>query len=421
MPPRKIVAAASGNVLEWYDFTIYGFLAPVIGRVFFPETDHVAAILSAFAVLAVGYGVRPIGSILFGHIGDRLGRKPTLIITVLIMGLGSLAIALLPDYEQIGITAAILLVAIRICQGIAVAGEYPASGVFIVEQADPTRRALTGSWVAVAMIIGCVLGAFVPAVITSLLSDAQMQSWGWRLPFLFGSCVAFFSLFMRRTLNESDAMKDVDKGGTSPVIKALQNHWRVIAQMVILLIPPGIVYMLIFVYAASYLTDEMHVSSARALDITSFNLFAMAAVLPLFGWLADRLGIRSVFLAGALATGLLALPLWSMMYSESLSVVFLGQLLFSLISGVGWALSITVLTMMAPPTLRCSSVAMGYNLCMAVFGGTTPVLATYLVTMTHDTYAPVYYLMLGVLVSIPVIWRMSKLFAAANRQLQQSR
>ncbi len=414
MTPRSILAAASGNVLEWYDFTVYGFLAPVIGRVFFPEASHFAATLSAFAVLAVGYGVRPIGSIVFGHIGDRFGRKPTLIITVLIMGAGSLAIAVLPSYEQIGIAAAVLLVAIRILQGIAVAGEYPCSGVYIVEQADPKHRALTGSWVAVAMMLGCVLGASVPALVTSLLSETQMSTWGWRVPFLVGSCVALLSVVMRRHLKESAAMEGVERMGPSPVYQTLRKHWRLVAQMVVLLIPPGILYMLIFVYAASYLTDQMHVSSARALDITSFNLFAMAAVLPFYGWLADRLGLRWTYLAGAVATGLFAVPLWSLMYSDSLAIVFVGQFMFSLISGVAWALAITALTMMSPPKLRCSSVAMGYNLSMAVFGGTTPMLATYLVNRTADDYAPVYYLMIGVLISIPMIWRLPRLFAAAR-------
>ncbi|MCP4381639.1 MAG: MHS family MFS transporter [Hyphomicrobiales bacterium] len=415
MKPRSIVAAASGNVLEWYDFTVYGFLAPVIGRVFFPETSHFAAILSAFAVLAVGYGVRPIGSIIFGHIGDRLGRKPTLIMTVLIMGAGSLGIALLPSYQQIGIAAAVLLVAIRIIQGIAIAGEYPASGVYIVEQADPKRRALTGSWVAVAMILGCVLGASVPALIATLLTEAQMASWGWRVAFLFGTGVAIFSVFMRRHLKESAAMDGVERTGPSPVSQTLRNHWRLLIQMVVLLIPPAILYMLIFVYAASHLTDKMHVSSARALDITSFNLLAMAAILPFYGWLADRLGLRWTYLLGAAATGVFAVPLWTMMFSENLTVVFLGQFLFSLISGVAWALSITVLTMMSPPRLRCSSVAMGYNLSMATFGGATPFLATYLVSRTGDDFTPVYYLMIGVLISLPVIWRLPKLFARAEK------
>ena len=159
----------------------------------------------------------------------------------------------------------------------------------------------------------------------------------------------------------------------------------------------------------------MHISSARALDITSFNLFAMAAILPFYGWIADRLGLRWTYLAGAAATGILAVPLWTLMYSDSLAIVFLGQFVFSLISGVAWALGITVLTIIAPPKLRCSSVAMSYNLAMAVFGGTTPMLATYLVNRTADDYAPVYYLMIGVVISIPVIWRLPKLFAAARQ------
>ena len=175
--------------------------------------------------------------------------------------------------------------------------------------------------------------------------------------------------------------------------------------------------MLIFVYAASYLTDQMHVSSARALDITSFNLFAMAVVLPLYGWLGDRFGLRAIYMAGVLATGILAIPLWSLMYSESLVAVFIGQFLFSLIAGVAWALAITILTMMAPPHLRCSSVAMGYNICMAAFGGTTPFVATYLVKLTADSYAPVYYLMAGVVVSLPVIWRLPRLFEAARKAI----
>ena len=163
LTPRTVVAASSGNVLEWYDFTVYGFLAPTIATHFFPSEDRLAGILSAFAVLAVGYAARPVGSVIFGHIGDRIGRKPALILSVLLMGAGSLAIAILPGYEQIGIAAALLLVAIRIIQGISVAGEYTASGVLLVEQAAPGHRARAGAWIAFAMMWGCVLGSAVPA------------------------------------------------------------------------------------------------------------------------------------------------------------------------------------------------------------------------------------------------------------------
>ena len=162
MTPRAVIAATSGNVLEWYDFTVYGFLAPTLGRIFFPSEDHFASLLSAFAVLAVGYAARPIGSVIYGHIGDHFGRKPALISSVTLMGVGSILIGLLPTHAAIGVTASVLLVVIRVIQGISVAGEYTASGVLIVEEARRESRGFVGSWIACAMMLGCVLGSGVP-------------------------------------------------------------------------------------------------------------------------------------------------------------------------------------------------------------------------------------------------------------------
>lgn len=419
LSPRSVVAATSGNTLEWYDFTVYGFLAPIMGKVFFPSDDPFAATLSAFAVLAIGYAARAIGSLVFGHIGDRLGRKPALILSVLLMGGGSLAIACLPTYEQIGVSAAVLLVVIRILQGISVAGEYTASGVLIVEQTPLERRAFIGSFVPFAMLMGCVLGSAVPAALSSIFSDDQMAAWGWRLPYLFGAIVALFSAILRRNLSESAAMSEVAQLGASPVIVALTQHWRLIVQMVILLIPTAVIYFMIFVYAASYLTGQMHVSSAKALDITTLNLLVMALAAPIYGWLADRFGLRPVLLAAAIASAVLAAPLWGLMHQTSLMLIYLGQLGLALINGVAWALSVTALTSIAPPGLRVSAVALGYNICMAIFGGTTAIIATYLVARTGDDFAPVYYMIAAALLSIPVIWRLPKLVAAAQTKLSE--
>lgn len=168
----------SGNVLEWFDITVYGFLAPTLGRLFFPFEDPFASLLSAFAVLAIGYAARPVGSVVYGHIGDRIGRKPALISSVILMGIGSVLIGMLPTHAEIGVTASILLVAIRVVQGISVAGEYTASGVLIVDEARQESRGLVGSWIACAMMLGCVLGSGVPALITSFLTDEQISAWG---------------------------------------------------------------------------------------------------------------------------------------------------------------------------------------------------------------------------------------------------
>jgi len=413
LTPKAIVAASSGNVLEWYDFTVYGFLAPTLATLFFPSEDKLASLLSAFAVLAVGYAARPIGSVIFGHIGDRIGRKTALMISVLLMGGGSFAIAALPTYEEIGIAAALLLVAIRVVQGISVAGEYTASGVLLVEQAREGRRAMTGAWVAFAMMWGCVLGSAVPAGFSTVLSTEQMAEWGWRLPFAIGGLVAIFSAILRMSLTETVRAENPDDS-TSPVLQSLRNHKGLIAQMVLLLIPTAVIYFVIYVYAVSYLGSETGFSSSKALDITTINLIAMALFVPVCGMAADRFGLRPVVLAGAIVTLLAAAPCWWLMHRPDTISVFAGQLGLTLSSTAGWALSVSALTMMAPQHLRCSVVALGYNICMAVFGGTTPIVATYLVNRTGDDFAPVYYIIIATLVSIPVIWRLPKLISGAE-------
>ncbi|WP_299472270.1 MFS transporter [uncultured Roseibium sp.] len=413
LTPKAIAAASSGNVLEWYDFTVYGFLAPTLATLFFPSDDKLASLLSAFAVLAVGYAARPLGSVIFGHIGDRIGRKSALMISVLLMGGGSFAIASLPTYEQVGVTAAVLLVAIRVVQGVSVAGEYTASGVLLVEQSGENRRAMTGAWVAFAMMWGCVLGSAVPAGFSSFLSAEQMTDWGWRIPFALGGVVAVFSAILRLSLTETARADDPDED-TSPVWQSLRDHWRLIGQMVLLLIPTAVIYFVIFVYAVSYLSSEAGFSSTKALDITTVNLIVMALFVPVCGWAADRFGLRPVLLVAAIATLVLAAPCWWLMHRPDTASVFLGQFGLTLASTAGWALSVTALTLTAAPHLRCSTVALGYNICMAVFGGTTPILATYLVNRTGDDYAPVYYVILATLISIPVIWRLPDLIKKAG-------
>lgn len=417
LSPRALLIATSGNVLEWYDFTIYAFLAPTLARVFFPAETAASGLLSAFAVLAVGYAARPIGSVIFGHVGDRFGRKPALVVSVLLMGVGSVLIGVLPSYDQAGLPAAVALVCIRIVQGISVAGEYTAAGVLLIEEAPREHRAFVGSWLAFAMLMGCVLGSAVPALIANSLSGPEMLAWGWRVPFLLGGVVAFLGGWFRRELPESSAMEPEGVRPEAPVWRVIVGHGRVVLRMVVLLVPTAVIYFLIFVYAAAYLVDEMEFSAGQALDVTTMNLVVVAVFALWVGRCADRWGPRAMLFAGAAGTLLFGGPLWWLMHQESLALVFLGQLGFSLLNAIGWALSITVLIEMAPPGLRCSAVALGYNACMAIFGGTTPMVATYLVTRSGSDFAPLYYVMLATTISLLVIRDLPRRMAARTGEV----
>jgi len=406
---RKVVAAGSGNVLEWYDFTAYGFLAPIIGSAFFPSDDPVASLLASFGALAAGYAARPFGSIIFGHIGDRIGRKPALLISVVIMGFGALGIGLLPTYAQIGIAGPILLVVLRCVQGISVAGEYANSGVLLTESSQPRQRGLIGSWIVFGMTCGCLLGSGVSALVSNVLGQEAMQEWGWRLPFLFGSVIAIFSVILRVHLTESPVMVARAKAETSPIIVAIRTQWRPMLIIIGLVLPTGIGYFLIFVYAASYLTDQMHFTTAQALDISTVSMVAFAAVAPISGHLSDRFGRKPVMYVTLIGTLLLAWPLWAFMHDQNLTIIFLGQIILAAINGVGWAMTIPMMVEMLPSKVRVSAVAMSYNVCLAVFGGTTPWVATYLVQRTSFDYAPVIYWMAAAVIALVIVLKLPEM------------
>lgn len=405
---KQISAGAIGNTLEWYDFAIYGFLAPIIGKAFFPSEDHLASLLAAYGALAVGYASRPIGSIIFGHIGDRFGRKPALMISVSLMGCATLAIGLLPGHAQIGVAASVLLVVLRCVQGLSVAGEFASSAVLLVEQAPPERRGLVASWVVVGCNAGFLLGSAVAALVSNVVGEEAMAAWGWRLPFLLGAAIAVYAVLLRRNMTESPVMKN-RIATEMPVVEALRGHWRRILRIVCLILPTGVTYFLVFVYAVSYLTDRMHYTTARALDITTLALIVLVAVTPFVGILADRYGRRPVTLFVAIAGFCLTWPLWFAMHQPSLYWILFAQLSFAFINGVGWAMTVPNMVELLPAKIRCSGAGISYNVCLGLFGGITPWLATYLVARTADDNAPVFYVMVIAVISFIAAWRMPEM------------
>ena len=397
---RTIVAGIAGNLMEWYDFAIYGYMVPVISGLFFPSDDPVASTIATFSAFAAGYFARPLGGVIFGHIGDRVGRKAVLTLSVTLMGLSTFLIGILPDASQIGPAAAVLLVLLRILQGLSVGGEYTGSVTFVLEHAPAKHRAFATSWIGVGASLGFLIGSGVGTLVMTIFSEDQLNTWAWRLPFLAGILIAVIGYLIRRHVPEPPAPENKHQLDTHPAIAAFRDEWRNMLRLMGLALAVNSGFYMMFVYATSYLTERMHVSVAKAMDINTINLFFLTALIPFSGWVADRIGRKPVLISGLLGMVLLSWPLFWLMHHTSDVYIFLGQLGFALIFAWIYGVNPAVQGEILPHHVRVSGFSIAYNICLALFGGTTPLIAAYLVERTADDFAPVWYLISLSMVSL---------------------
>ena len=395
---RNVLAGTVGSVLEWYDFALYGYLAPIIGTLFFPADDPVASLLAAFGVFAIGFAARPVGGLIFGLIGDRIGRKPALIISVVMMGVATFAIGVMPDHAQIGASAALVLVILRILEGLSVGGEYTGSIILLAEHAPPERRGYFAVWPELGCLVGFLLGSGIGALTSSALGPERMLAWGWRVPFLLGGVIAVGGIAFRRQMTESPALSRAALRTGVPVV-AVARHWRAILRLIGLMLMQSVGFYLMFIYAASYLTERMHVSTARALDINTLSLLVMLALVVPSASLSDRVGRKPVLQVVAVGMFALAWPLWWLMLEGSFAVILAGQAGFAVLLGLAYGVTPALMSEMLPAEVRCTAVGLGYNLGLGIFGGTAPLIATYLVARTADDFTPAYYVMAMAVVS----------------------
>jgi len=276
-----------GNVLEWYDFAIYGYFATQIGRNFFPHEDAVAQLLSAFGVFAIGYLMRPIGGVIVGHIGDRFGRRAALTFSVTAMAIPTFLIGLLPGYQTIGLLAPIGLTLLRIVQGLSVGGEYTSSMVFLIERAPEGRRGLMGALAASGSALGILLGSAVGAALAASMSTAALDTWGWRIPFLLGLVVGITGYMLRRYVLEAGV---VEKRTRLPIIETLHDHWRAVAGFAGLSVYTAVTFYVGFVYLVSWLQTADGIPPSRSLEINTFGMVMMLPVVITAGWLSDWIG-----------------------------------------------------------------------------------------------------------------------------------
>lgn len=394
---RGVIAGVAGNVLEWYDFALFGFFARQIGTHFFPAHDPTASLIAAFGTFAAGFIMRPAGGALFGWVGDRFGRKQALIWSVMAMAFPSFFIGVLPSTERIGLAAPVLLLVFRLLQGLAVGGEYGASAVFLVEGAEPGRRGWMGSWGPVGAFAGTLLGSAAGAIVNAAMAPEAVMAWGWRVPFILGLGVGLGGLAIRRYYIERVPHQAPSR---SPLGEAFRSHWRTMLHLVALVAGLAVGFYTTFVYAATWLAQVAQVPARIALGINTLAMALSLAVSLATGWLSDRVGRRPVLIAWGAGLALLGYPLMALMARGEVGSIVAGQVGLALLVAAGSGALPATMAELAPWRVRCTVVSVAHNLGMALLGGTTPLVGAWLVGRSGHPLAPAVYLAAAGVVSL---------------------
>ena len=376
---RVLLASAVGSALEWYDFFIYGTAAALVfGELFFPKADPAVGTLLAFASFGVGFVARPFGGMVFGHLGDRIGRKPVLVITLLLVGAGTFFIGLLPTYDAIGVWAPVLLVLLRLVQGFGAGAEYGGAVIIAVEHAPPGQRGFFGSWAAIGVTVGILMANGVFALFSALPRE-EFLSWGWRVPFLLSLILVIVGFFIRARLSETPVFHEIavkNKAARSPVIEALRKHPREFLVVIgARLAENGLGY-LFAVFALSYMTNQLKLPKSMVLQ---GNMLAYAVALigiPFFSILSDRIGRRPVYIGGALFSAAFAFPFFMMINTQTPAIIYFALIL---------AIAVGHAAMFGPQAayfaelfsarLRYSGFAVARELGSVIAGGPAPFIA----------------------------------------------
>ncbi len=403
-PSRRVVTAVSiGTVIEAYDLLLYGYFATIFAQLFFPASDPTAALLNTFAIFAVGFAARPLGGIVFGHVGDRLGRRTALAASILVMAGATLAIGLLPTYRSIGAWAPALLLLCRLLQGFSVGGEFVGGNILILEHASADR---SGRWVSanqVASYAGVAAAATTSLVLAQTMSQAQLVSWGWRLPFFAAVPLALVGLYLRLRIPDSPAFQTVAARRLAfPLGAALRTAKRGMLVYGAWLAMIGLGAYLLLVYMASYLIRVVGMDSAGAFGANLAAVAVLAASAFAGGYLVDRYPPRLVALASAIGVAVTAVPSFLIVQQGSTAAAIVGQALLAACLGVAVTFGATLSVSQFPVEVRYTAVGFSHNVTVTLFGSTAPYVSTWLVDRTDNPIVPAWYLVVVTLVGLAV-------------------
>ncbi|MBK3635188.1 MFS transporter [Streptomyces sp. MBT97] len=399
---RAVGASALGNCMEWFDFGVYSYLAATLGKVFFPGASPAAQVISSFATFAAAFVVRPLGGLVFGPLGDRLGRQKVLATTMIMMAAGTFAIGLIPSYATIGIAAPVLLLLARMVQGFSTGGEYGGATTFVAEYSPDRRRGFLSSWLDFGTFVGYALGSALVTALNLALSDAQMLSWGWRVPFLIAGPLGVIGLYMRLKLEESPAFQQqLDEHEQSLAKESagtefrtiVREHWRALLICMGLVLLYNVTNYMVTGFLPTYQTETLGRSSSSADVLVLVGMVWIVVLITFLGRLSDRVGRRPLYGYAAAGMILLAVPSFALIKADGTWLPILGVLILSTLLACFAAPSAATLPALFPTAVRYAAMGIGFNFAVAAFGGTTPLVTEALVSLTGNDMMPAYYLM----------------------------
>ena len=413
VPRRILLAGAIGSILEWYDFSVFGAFAVILAHVFFSGSDQVTAVLATFAVFGVGFLARPVGAIVFGAYGDRLGRRRTLILTVLLMSVPTTLMAVLPTPATIGITATILLIVLRFVQGLSAGGEVAGAYTFLSEQSGHGHYARTINWASWVTFVGGALGAAVGAIITGFFPMEWVYEWGWRVAFALNLVLLAIALLLRRGLTETPEFERLQAAGAvavNPVREAFREVRREMLQGFLISSFAGSAIYFITAFMPAFLAMEQMLTIAQALSLTLLNIAVIIAFNFIGAALADHHGARRIALIASGLMMLLGLPAWWLATRHDTASIIVGQVALAAFLGLYYVPEITIVNRSFPTRIRYAGHSMAHNFGAAVFGGTAALIATYLLRVTGSTLSPVLWPFVLAVLSFAVLWTYPRLF-----------
>lgn len=396
-----ILAGFIGNVVEWYDFALYGYMAGILSGLFFPDKSTSASLIATYGVFAAGFIMRPLGSAVFGWLGDTIGRSKTMSLSVTMMVLPTFILGCLPTFQSIGLWAPILLVLVRIVQGLSVGGEFSSSVTYLVETAPQSRRGLAGSWANSGSMLGMLLGSGAAGAVTSFLPDSAVQQWGWRLPFLAGGVLGLVAIALRRKLPSSEHFQrhHNDRPDTSPLLQSFTVNRKQTIKAILFASAYGVLFYIPLVYLPEWLHRETGMALSTALPINTAATATLLVLIPISGWLGDAILRRTHLLAGAmLITAVLAWPLYRWLVVGGVTAAIVVQVVLIVLIAAPLGSAPAMFAELFPAEDRLSGYSVAYNLGLGVVGGTTPMVATWLIDVTGISSAPA-----GLLTGIAVL------------------